>query len=412
MLNFYIRIFFPLAFGYYLSYFYRTVNAIIAPDIISELAFTPAQIGWVSSAYFASFALFQIPLGILLDRIEIRKLCAFLLLFAAIGSLVFALNDSVAMLWFGRFLIGLGVSACLMGAFKAYVMWLPTERLPLMNGLQLGAGGIGALTATTPVELALQITDWRGVFLVLAAVTLVSSLLIICLVPKQKIAVPQNNVFEQLWEYFDILKSPIFYAVAPLSFLAQAAFISIQSLWAGQWLREAILLPREVAAQYLLISAAATVLGYVGMGSIASKLQKIGISSRTVSITGLNLFLGVQILIVLRVDIPTPVIWGLFGFIGTSGSLMYATLLQQFPKRLSGRVITSLNLLLFVSIFLLQWIMGLIVNLWPIAASGHSPLIAYQYAFSLAISLQVVGLIWYLSQRKKLLSLLNRPLSE
>lgn len=405
MLLFILRIFLPLAFGYYLSYFYRTVNAVIAPDLTKDLGLSPADLGWVGSAYFASFALFQIPLGILLDRVEIRKTGAALLIIAGVGAIMFAMADSVFELWLGRFIIGLGVSACLMGAFKAYVIWLPVQRLPLINGLQLAAGGIGALTATAPVESALQITDWRTVFIILSAITIACALIIFFCVPKQNIEKSEQSTLSQLSDYLLIIKNPVFYAAAPVSFLAQAAFISLQSLWIGQWLREALLMPRAEAAYYLLIAAGATVFGYAAMGTIASKLQRFGISSRTVCLFGLSLFLIVQIAIVLRVDIPAVIIWGIFGFIGTSGSLMYATLVQHFPKALAGRVITSLNLLLFVSIFSLQWLMGVIVGLWPLTDQGHSPLIAYQWALGLGIGLQTLGLAWYLLKRKQLLQL-------
>lgn len=401
---FILRIFVPLAFGYYLSYFYRTVNAVIAPDLTTELGLTPADLGWVGSAYFASFALFQIPLGIFLDRVEIRKISAFLLLIAAVGAVTFSFADSVIVLWLGRFIIGLGVSACLMGAFKAYVIWFPPHRLPLINGLQLAAGGIGAITATAPVELALQVTDWRTLFILLSIITTSCACLVYFCVPKQSISPSEQNITEQLKDYVTIFKNPVFYAAAPISFLAQATFISLQSLWIGQWLREAVLMPRNEAASYMLIAATATVFGYVGMGSIASKLQRFGISSRTVCIAGISVFILVQLAIVLRLAVPDALIWCLFGFIGTSGSLMYATLLQHFDKRLAGRVITSLNLMLFISIFALQWAMGLIVNMWPLTTEGHSPTIAYQWAFTLCIVLQVSALFWYLLKRKQLLS--------
>lgn len=404
---FFIRIFYPLALGYYLSYFYRTVNAVIAPDLIAELDLSAADMGWVSSAYFASFALFQIPLGILLDRVEIRRICAALLLFAVLGAVIFSQAQSVGMLWFARFCIGLGVSACLMGAFKAYVIWIPAERLPLVNGLQLAAGGIGALTATAPVEMALQIAGWRSVFLVLAFCTLCCSVLIFILIPKQNISVQKESITTQLKGYLYILKHPVFYAVAPISSFALCSFISLQSLWIGQWLRDVTYLPRDEAANYLFLAALATVLGYAVIGIIASTLLRFGVNSKTVSVCGINLFIVIQILIVLKVDFPVGLLWFAFGFIGTSGSLMYSFLLQQFEQKLSGRVITSLNLLLFVLIFLMQWIMGVIINLWPLTAQETPPVIAYQYALGLGLVLQIAGVVWYFSQRSKLIALIK-----
>ena len=99
----------------------------------------------------------------LLDRFGPRKVEAFLLLFAAAGAFTFAQSQSLAGLILGRALIGFGVSACLMAAFKAYTLWFQSDQWPLVNGFQMAAGGMGALAATAPVEAALGLTDWRGV---------------------------------------------------------------------------------------------------------------------------------------------------------------------------------------------------------------------------------------------------------
>ncbi len=126
----------PFAFGYFLSFLYRVVNVAIAPDLVQEFGLDANQMGLISSAYLLTFALCQLPLGLLLDRYESRKVSAALLLIAAMGALVFASADSALGLLIGRGLIGIGVSACLMAAFTAYANLLPSEKLPLVNGLQ------------------------------------------------------------------------------------------------------------------------------------------------------------------------------------------------------------------------------------------------------------------------------------
>src|SRR5512134_357876 len=115
-----LRIFIPFALGYFLSYLYRTVNAVLAPDLVRDLGLDPAGLGLLTSAYFFAFALAQLPIGILLDRYGPRRVEACLLLFAAAGALLFARATSLPELLLGRGLIGLGVAACLMAAFKAF----------------------------------------------------------------------------------------------------------------------------------------------------------------------------------------------------------------------------------------------------------------------------------------------------
>ena len=78
-----LRIFLPFAFGYYLSYLLRTVNAVISPVLTAELNLSAAHLGLLSSTYFLSFALAQLPLGIALDRYGPRRVEAALMLPAA-----------------------------------------------------------------------------------------------------------------------------------------------------------------------------------------------------------------------------------------------------------------------------------------------------------------------------------------
>ncbi|NJN45375.1 MAG: MFS transporter [Candidatus Competibacteraceae bacterium] len=129
-----LRVFLPFACGYFLSYLFRTVNAVISPDLVSDLNLDATDLGLLTSMYFLTFAAFQLPLGMLLDRFGPRRVETVLLLFAAAGALCFALSTRLEGLILGRALIGLGVSACLMASFKAFVMWFPPQRLPAVNG--------------------------------------------------------------------------------------------------------------------------------------------------------------------------------------------------------------------------------------------------------------------------------------
>lgn len=125
-----VRVLAPFAAGYFLSFLFRTVNAVLAPHISRAIHLDAAALGLMTAMYFLAFGAFQLPLGVLLDRYGPRRVEAALLLFAAAGAGTFAVADSAGMLILGRALVGLGVSACMMGAVKANVQWYPPARLP------------------------------------------------------------------------------------------------------------------------------------------------------------------------------------------------------------------------------------------------------------------------------------------
>jgi MFS family permease len=391
-----LRVFVPFAFGYFLSYLYRVVNAVIAPDLIADLGLDPSQLGLLTAAYFLTFAIFQLPLGVLLDRFGPRKIEAFLLLFACLGAFIFALAEGVAGLVLGRALIGFGVSACLMAAFKAFVLWFRREQLPLVNGLQMAAGGMGALSATAPVETALQITDWRGVFLFLASMTLLAAIAIFFWVPEKNSQARGERLGEQMGGILHVFSDVEFWRIAPLATMSQAAFLSIQGLWSGPWLRDVAGLERMEVARVLFLVAAAMVTGFILLGAVAERLSRIGIKTLHSAVCGMVAFLLVQGLILLELTDWYLPIWVLFGFFGTTGIISYAALSQSFPTHLAGRVNTGLNLLVFVAAFAGQWGIGAIIDLWPTMADGAYAAAGYRSAFAVVFVAQILGLAWYL----------------
>ena len=391
-----LRVFIPFALGYFLSYLFRVVNAVLAPDLAADLGVGPSELGLLTSAYFITFAAFQLPLGILLDRFGPRKIEAFLLIFAAVGAFIFSRAQSLSGLVLGRALIGFGVSACLMAAFKAFVIWFRREQLPLINGFQMAAGGFGALTATAPVEAALGVTDWRGVFLILALVTLTIAAVVFWVVPEKKIETNSDSFKDQLKGIVNVFSSLTFWRIAPLTVMSQAAFLAIQGLWSGPWLRDVAGFERTTIAHVLLTIAVAMVAGFIFMGAAAERLSRLGIQPIVVAVTGMGAFIAVQALLILEATTWAHTLWILFGIFGTTGILPYAVLSQSFPLHLSGRVNTAVNLLVFVAAFSAQWGIGAIINLWPgTAVGGYAPA-GYQAAFGMLLLLQIVSMLWFI----------------
>lgn len=395
------RIYLPLALGYAISYFYRNANAIIEVDLVRDLGLGPADLGLLTSVYFISFAAFQLPLGVLLDRYGPRRTESILLLFAALGSILFAQAESLSGLIVGRLLIGLGVSACLMAAFKAYVLWFSSQRLAMINGLQMVAGGLGALLATIPLQNALSYTDWRGVFTGLAIITVFASVCLWMFLPEnQRTDNKLPSLKLHLKEIGQVLRSRIFWGIAPLAAISSGANMAIHGLWMKPWLRDVTGLSADNAAQLLFAMTLTFIGGFLTLGIIAERLSQLfDVHLMSISVFGMTIFLFIQGTMIYG-GIGSPLILViLLGFFGTASVLVYAGYAKIFPKNLSGRVSTFLNLLVFIGAFILQWGVGAIIELWPPTDNGYDPE-SYQSAFGFLVILQAAGLMWYLFSKK------------
>ncbi len=391
------RVYFPFALGYAISYFYRNTNAIIESDLVNELGLGPADLGLLTGAYFFSFAIFQLPLGILLDRYGPRRTEAVLLLFAALGAWIFSNADSLSGLILGRLLIGLGVSACLMAAFKAYVIWFSSGRLPMINGLQMAAGGLGALVATTPLQNVLSITDWRGVFTGLAIITVFASFFLWFILPEHQSSADKHPAIKtQLKEMGQIFRNPVFWSIVPLTALSNGSFLAIHGLWIKPWLRDVASLGEGDTTQLLFAMTLAIIVGYFSLGIFTERISQLfDIGPITVGVFGMTLFLTTQFSMAYGWATSPLLLVVIFGFLGSSCILTFAGLAQIFPKKYSGRVSTILNVQVFMGAFIIQWGIGAIIELWPTTEIGYDPA-SYQVAIGVLVLMQAAGLVWYL----------------
>jgi MFS family permease len=395
------RVLLPFACGYFMSYLFRSVNAVIAPNLQRDLGIGAADLGTLTAAYFVSFSLFQLPLGILLDRFGPRRVQACLLLSAALGAVVFAIGSGLSHLIIGRALIGFGVAGGLMSAMKAIALWLPKERWALANGVFMTAGGLGALAATLPVELALEHYHWTMLFWGLAALTVFASTMIFLVVPEREATVTvSTSLKQQLRECGQFLADARFWKIAPVSMMGMASGMSIQGLWAGPYLRDVGGLDRAAAAQVLFVIAAALTAGFTLTGIAADRLQRRGFPLSRTMIWGVVLYALVLATLASGWTPTNPLLWIAFGILSNTTVLAYPILSGQFAPEQAGRINTLLNGVVFGFTFFAQAGMGWLIGQWPRAANGNYPLEAYQWTFGLALLLLLAGLAWYLVPRR------------
>ena len=401
LLRIVLTVFLPFAGGYYISYFFRSVNAVVAPGLISDIGLNASDLGLMTAAYFLTFAAFQIPLGILLDRYGPVRVQSTLLIIAALGAFVFASGDSKSVLFIGRSMIGLGVAGGLMSSFKAIVLWFPRERLPLINGLFMSFGGLGALSATAPVELALGFTDWRGVYAIIGLCAAAVATLIWLVSPSKPEARSVATIAEQLRGLKSVYQDRLFWRVGPLAFTSASVGLAMQSLWVGPWLNDVAGLSGVPAANVMFFIALAMFFGMSAMGVVPDiAYRKWKIRPQTVLLAGNLFFLCTQFGIIFGSVQMGLILWVLFGFFSNFSALAFAVLSQHFPTDKSGVSNTGLNVIIFGMAFAFQFGTGVIINQFPTTGDSVHPVEAYQTAFFIVVVIQIAAIVWYLVSPK------------
>ena len=407
-----------LVFGlaYFLSYAMRAINAVIAPALSADLQLSNADLGLLSAAYFMGFGMMQLPIGVWLDRHGPRRTESALLLFGAVGAAIFACSHTLLGVWVGRALIGVGVSSCLMAAFKAFRVWYPAERQSQLGSWMLVIGTSGALSATVPVAMLLPLIGWRNVFfgvagaLLLAAWVLFSRLRDV----EQAMSAAHTKPVSSTTAvdaaastsasdepgYAAIFSDPYFRRMALLGAVHQGGFMALQSLWAGPWMMTVLGMSIEQTSHVLFLFNLSLLIAYLGLSWWAPRYvaygQRRGLPALRVVAIGLSLSVLLQGLMVL---LPYPQSWWLwvpFAVVITVTTLGQTHVSLAFPTALVGRANSAFNLTLFVGAFSLQWGIGLLLD-WFVAL-GWRNADAMRMAFACYVLLQVFTLWQFLRQ--------------
>jgi MFS family permease len=156
-----------------INYLDRTIVSVALPVIAKDLGLRPARMGVLLSAFFWSYALMQIPIGWLADRLNLRWLYAGCFALWSLTSGLTGFAASLGMILVLRVLLGIGESVYLPGGLKLVSVMFPAKDRGLASGL-INSGTRAGLAFGAPLIAALVVAiGWQRAFFVLGFVGLV-----------------------------------------------------------------------------------------------------------------------------------------------------------------------------------------------------------------------------------------------
>jgi predicted MFS family arabinose efflux permease len=391
------RIFLPFAFGYLLTSIFRSINGVIAPDLVRDLGLNATELGFAISAFYLGATLLQLPYGILLDRYDPRRVFAIFLAVSGIGVVVTALAQSVPVLTVGRGLTSLGTAAAAVTSYRIHAMWFPVKKLALANGLSLGSGGLGLIAGTAPVEIALGFLDWRQIHLIIAALIAFAAILVVAITPRRAGGAGGVTLLQQILGLGTILKSAEFWRVAPMMCVTIGIFSSFSGLWAGPWLRDVAGFDDPTAANALLLIAVAMTTGGLLTGPATALAKRLGLSMMEFAVTAALLTSAVLFVIVLQ-WVPSfaavALTWFSLGALATFGMVIYAAMAPKFAPQFAGRLNACLTLSWMLGSFVLQNVYGIVLDQFP-SDGAHYAREGHRVGTALNLTLLVLSIGWY-----------------
>ena len=391
-----------LCAGYTVSQFLRTSLGVLSPNLMHDFNINPNNMGLLGGVFFLSFAIFQIPAGILIDKYGPRKVMSSVIIFAVLGSIIFALSNSFYILLIGRVLMGLGCSICLMGSLVLITRWTDSDQFSKLAGIILAVGGIGGLLATTPLSYFSELFGWRLSFWLAAAVTFCVMLLYYFILEDRKndLILNRSNETISLKNLLFILKERNFKFMIPMSLMSYSSLVVILGLWGAPYLKDIHGLDSVERGKILMLMAISWNIGSFVFG----RLRSIFGNYKNVVIFGATGVIILLFILSIITEINIIYLYILFCILGFFGAFSVALISHYqvlFDKEYMGRALSTANFFNFGGVFFVQWLTGKIIYLMGGDSTG-APIEAYRLAFLFVAILLLISLcIYFFSNEKK-----------
>jgi len=387
-----VLVFFVFACGYFLSCLLRAITATLSPLLTSEFNLLAGDLGLLAGGYFLGFASMQIPLGYLLDKHGPKKIVSSFLLIAIVGTASFALAQSFAGLLISRILIGVGVSACLMGPLTGYRIWFADEYQQRGNSWMLMIASTGFVFSTLPVQILLPIFGWRWIFGGITILIFIVIILILLFIPSWKSKV-DNKDEKNIGSLSDVWKNKFFRSTIPLGLFNYGGMIAIQTLWAGPWMvRVAGYNPLESATGLFWINTTMLIAFFV-WGYILPKITKLGLETIKLMKFGLPISYLSLLVIIISGENAGAIHFTIYILTSIVLTLTQPAVALSFPTSLAGKSLTSFNLLIFLGTFIMQWGIGLIIDLSQYLGKGEIQ--SFQISFSFYLLICILSYLFF-----------------
>ncbi len=360
-----------LAAQYLVVYFQRVSPAVVAGQLAGTFGISAVSLGLLSSAYFYTYAVMQIPVGVLVDTWGPKKTILVFGLIASFGAIAFGCSPNYVWAIISRGIIGFGLSAIFIAIMKTLMRLFHATELARASGVLIAVGGAGWFLATAPLAFSSQVFGWRTS---VSAIGVISAVLIFItwlsvkdpfssyekdkrpsdLIPDLRNTMQGMKV---------ILRNRSFWSIGVWFVMRGGVLFGFFGLWAGPYLRTVHGLSATQTGNVLSMIALAMIIMSPIVGHLSDRIG----SRRKVLIWTSVLDVACWLVMVAFFERLSPGALMMFFFLigvttSSIGAIAIIMATEPFPHALAGTSMGATNLFPFVGAIVFQPLMGYVLD--------------------------------------------------
>jgi ACS family D-galactonate transporter-like MFS transporter len=158
------RIAFLLAAGVLVNYFDRVNLSVAHAALITTFAISNITFGYLSAAYNWTYALCQLPVGVVLDKFGVRRVGRISSFLWSVASFAAAITPNLAGFFAARLLLGIGEAPTFPSNAKAIGYWFPAKERSSATSIFDGSAKFASAIGVPLIGMLLLKVGWRWSF--------------------------------------------------------------------------------------------------------------------------------------------------------------------------------------------------------------------------------------------------------
>lgn len=382
------------AFFYLYEYILRVSFSVMTQPLMQSFEVTSAALGVLASFYYYAYTPLQIPCGVIVDRLGVRRVVTISALFCAMGSFIFSKSDSLLMAQMGRMLMGAGSACAYLSTAKLAAEWFPPRKFALLTSVTMGLGLLGATFGGKPFAIIVNAFGWQKAMLIAAIVGVGVAVFswIIIRDRKETIATSQLDQ-DAVLPSTSLLSGLKIIATNPQSWLIglYGCFMylplsAFAELWAVPYLMQLHGVDNEVASSASIMVFIGMAIGCPLAAWLSDKVESRKKIMGTSALLTASLFVFIVYCPIISFHM-TFILLFITGLIAGGQILYFAAAKEINPPQMSATTVAFTNTLVMISAIIFQPLLGYILDfVWDGARTAEGlPLYAvsdYQIALT------------------------------
>lgn len=377
---------------YAYQYILRVMPNIMLNDIMAQFDIGAGIFGQFSGVYYIGYSLMHLPIGIMLDRYGPKRVMSFCILLTVVGMMPLVFADHWIYPLAGRFLVGIGSSAAILGLFKIIRMTFSEERFPRMLSFSVAIGIFGAIYGGAPVSYMVDAFGYQAVVELFALIGVGLALVTYWIIPNEK-NVAQTTVIADIKE---VLSNGRVILTCLFAGLMVGPIEGFADVWGTAYLKQAYGFESSLAASLPSMIFIGMCFGAPLLSFIAERVSYLG------AIIGAGALMSAIFVFLLAMHLTSGVISVSFVLVGICCAYQILAIYKASTyvrEQVAGLTTAVANMIIMIFGYVFHATIGTVVN--AMGGTGSSEALIFGVAvIPIGLAMGTIGFICLCVQEK------------